>query len=705
MFFDLEKYDQWVVWDYVDGTKIPKQLNGKNARSNDPLTWCKYAEVFGRDKIAFMLSESDPFFGIDLDDCIVNGELTSDAQAIIEPFRNSSLIEISPSGTGIKITAVGKKPEGSRCVYYKGTQRIEVYDRVRFWTITGKALHPSDSQDIKDCQPQLESLIKSLDSDHWQKKTSSPSYANFGYLGDSEIEKRAKRYLQSVPVPTKGNINDTLFSVCGHLHSFRTTDHRQLSQQQIFELVWSWCSGCDPGLTQDYLWDRVKTSACCGTARELKYPEVNYTPLSKEELVSIELGGEQDDEEFICEMVPKDGLLKEIYDFYFEVAISPSPIMGMATAMALVETLLGQRLQTETGLRTNDLNVVLGPTGSGKEACEKTIAKLLTAAGHDNMIMPSGVQSGNGLLNFMTNQPVAIWVKDEFGVYLESVFGKRKSPMEAQIGRFLLELYNKADGRYSGNAHASGTKHAIEQPHLVLLGLSTQGTIFDSLTFRDVENGMMNRLAFWVVTENPAIKKDIQIASPSETLISRIRRWVEWVIQDSKGNPDPVVIKMDAEAKERWHAHWGAIASRKDHEDTARSSMWSRTASRTLKFALCARASRLCGPEAINEFSRPQIELQDVEWGVRLSNWITRSACDLVAANTNDTLKGKAEIAILDFVSKTGDWVSLRTIQRSRKIIKGDLVSAAARLAAENRVEFDRSQYGKKERLRVRKIG
>lgn len=590
MIFNLEQYPQWITWDYEDGNKIPKQISGGNARTNDATTWSSYADVGHLERKAFIFAESDPFFGIDLDDAIgEDGKLTHGASEIVEQFRNKALIEISPSKTGFKITAAGKKPEGSRCVYWHGSQKVEIYDRVRFWTITREPLFREDSQAIYDCQDELNWLVDKLSKDIWQKKSTEPAYTHFSYSGDSEIELRAKKYLERIPVPKKGTINDTLFSVCGHLHSFRSTDHYGLAPKQIFELVWSWCAGCDPGLTQDYLWDRVESSGKCGTARQLKYPESNWTPLSKDELIKIELNADNDEfdnEEFAAGLVPKEGLIREVYDFYTELSISPSPIMGLATAMAFVETIFGQRIQSQTGLRTNDLNLVLAPTGSGKESCEKTIAKILGALNYDEMIMPAGVQSGNGLLNFMTANPVCIWIKDEFGVYLENVFGKRKNPMEAQVGRYLLELYNKADGRYSGNAHASGTRHAIEQPHLVLLGLSTQGTIFDALSFRDVENGMMNRLSFWIVTQHPQMKRNIKLVEPSQHLLGTVRNWIEWKIEDN-GKPNPVMLSMTPEAEDRWYAHRDAIHERKEAEETARSAMWSRTAARSLKFALC----------------------------------------------------------------------------------------------------------------------
>ena len=701
--YNLREYRQWILWDYEDGTKIPKKLTGQNARSNDPASWYSFEELAGHSQVAFVFSSDDPFFGIDLDDCIEAGKLNAQAEEIVSAFRGKALIEISPSKTGIKITAAGKKPEGSRCVYWLGLQKIEIYDRVRFWTITDDLLFAGDSGEIQDCQQELDSLLGKLTSENKAKPVQAPIYTKITIEAQNELEQRARRYLESIPLPTKGTINDTLFSVCGHLHSFRTADHAALSPQQIFSLAWGWCHGCDPGLTEDYLWDRIETSARCGKARELKYPDERYTAIDQAELVKIDLSGEEDEEELVEQWVPKSGLIREIYDYYMQVAVFPSPIMGMGTAMSLVEMLFGQRLQTETGLRTNDLNVVLGPTGCGKEACEKTISKILMEAGYDNYIMPAGVQSGNGLLGFLAENPVCIWVKDEFGVYLEGVFGKRKQPMEAQVGRFLLELYNKADTRYSGNAHAAGAKHIIEQPHLVLLGLSTYGTIFEHLSFKDVESGLLNRMAFWCVTQSPPWKDDVTTVEPSEAMISRIRRWIEFQPKNAKGKPQPITLMMTPEARQRWCAHRKAIYERKDREDTGRASMWSRTAARTLKFALCAAASRQVGPEAISEFQKPQIEISDVDWAIRLSNWVTRSACDLISANTTNTTRSKAEIAILDFVKNTPDWVSLRVIQRTRRIVRGDLIAAAQRLAAEKAIQYDSKPYGSREKHQVKR--
>jgi hypothetical protein len=297
-------------------------------------------------------------------------------------------------------------------------------------------------------------------------------------------------------------------------------------------------------------------------------------------------------------------------------------------------------------------------------------------------------------------------VKDEFGVYLENVFGKRKQPMEAQVGRLLLELYNKADGRYSGNAHASGVRNAIEQPHLVLLGLSTQGTIFDSLSFKDVENGLMNRLAFWIVTERPELKDKLETAPVPQSIIDKVKGWQAKPIFEVGGSkPDPFVLRMDNEAEARWDAHRRAIHSRSAIEDDGRSSMWSRTAARSMKYAMLSRCSRESA-SIFNGFNTEghatAIQIQDVDWAIRLSNYLTRQACGLIDINTINPHKNKAEMAIMDFVTKAGDWVNLRAIQHRRHISKGDLVSAAARLQEAGRILLESRPYGKREQIKVR---
>jgi hypothetical protein len=97
------------------------------------------------------------------------------------------------------------------------------------------------------------------------------------------------------------------------------------------------------------------------------------------------------------------------------------------------------------------------------------------------------------------------------------------------------------------------------------------------------------------------------------------------------------------------------------------------------------------------------IELRDVEWAIKLSNWISRSAVDFALTATADKGQQRAELAILDFVGKTSEPVKLRLIQMNRKIQKNELVAAAKKLESEGKIEVTRKGYGQKEQITVRR--
>ncbi len=136
---ELKEFDQWVgwTWKWIEGrwTKVPYDLKtGRSASSNDSATWSSYAATEGHENIGFMFSESDPYCGIDLDSCIdpETGKMSKEARQIVGRF--DSYTEISPSGTGVKIFVKARVPGPRRKNPHK---RIEMYDRDRFFTVTG----------------------------------------------------------------------------------------------------------------------------------------------------------------------------------------------------------------------------------------------------------------------------------------------------------------------------------------------------------------------------------------------------------------------------------------------------------------------------------------------------------------------------------------------------------------------------------------
>lgn len=147
----LRERAQWVCWEYVerDGrwTKCPiSPTKGGRASSTDPATWGTFdqavaaCQAAGLEGVGFVFSAADSFAGVDLDQCIdpTTGQPKPWAQAILDQFDSYS--EISPSGAGVKIFVCAAKP-GPRCKTGYEDGAIEMYDRDRFFTLTGQTLH------------------------------------------------------------------------------------------------------------------------------------------------------------------------------------------------------------------------------------------------------------------------------------------------------------------------------------------------------------------------------------------------------------------------------------------------------------------------------------------------------------------------------------------------------------------------------------
>ena len=140
---ELAAYDQWVAWIWgpIDPkTGKPRKIpinphDGENGSSTDPGTWGTVQQALDAMErlnlpgVGFVLSEDDPFFALDVDDC-----LSGDPGPVLEIIEKmNTYTERSPSKKGLRLIGRGKMPEWSK----NKTGNFEAYDKKRFVTITG----------------------------------------------------------------------------------------------------------------------------------------------------------------------------------------------------------------------------------------------------------------------------------------------------------------------------------------------------------------------------------------------------------------------------------------------------------------------------------------------------------------------------------------------------------------------------------------
>ena len=162
---ELKKIPRWVMWSFVEvgsednkrWAKMPLQTTGQSASSTNPATWTDFLSVESAYKtgnfsgIGFVFSKDDSLVGIDLDHCydIEDGFTNAAMQQLAEQI--DGYMEISPSGTGVKIFT-RSTPFAAHADHSIG---FEAYSTGRFFTVTGNLISGS----IPDAPQDLTAII------------------------------------------------------------------------------------------------------------------------------------------------------------------------------------------------------------------------------------------------------------------------------------------------------------------------------------------------------------------------------------------------------------------------------------------------------------------------------------------------------------------------------------------------------------------
>jgi primase-polymerase (primpol)-like protein len=216
---ELKELPQWVLWRWEKRkerwTKVlynPVTL--RHADATDRSTWGSfeqarkiYCESDGYwDGIGFVFHPDDGFTGIDLDECIdlETGRIKPWGQSILDTLSGYS--EFSPTATGIKCIVRGKKPGGD-CKKPYADGEVEMYDRNRFFTITGAHVEGTPNT-IENRQEAVESIYHDVfDAPRESARlfTEMPAAAEIGAQPNRLLEGESPARRRRLPRGTPGN--------------------------------------------------------------------------------------------------------------------------------------------------------------------------------------------------------------------------------------------------------------------------------------------------------------------------------------------------------------------------------------------------------------------------------------------------------------------------------------------------------------------
>ncbi|SFM12233.1 Protein of unknown function [Paenibacillus sp. 1_12] len=593
---EMKQHNQWILWRLVTladkgkTTKMPYALNGTRADTTNPNHYSSFAEALrvyesdprNYDGLGYVFSANDPFTGIDIDNCIVDGKLTDEADEIINALDSYS--ERSQSGTGVHVIVKARlQSEGNR------TGSFEIYDRKRYFAITGDHLGLTPKT-IDERQQEVDELcIQKFAND--KPSTKSPQkgsdvHAGASTLSDQDIigiavkAKNGSKFAALYSgdwIDYYGSQSEADQALCNIL-AFYTKDSEQIDR--LFR---------GSGLMREK-WERddyqVRTISQALNIVTAQYA-TKGKPNSEEST--------EDDLELL--LVPKSE---------WNVSLSPDALHGLAwdvvqlilphseadPAALLINflTIFGNTVGTwphftVTGgeHRMKLFAVLVGATFKGKKGTSlDPILKIMGAVDSElSKRKKSGLSSGEGVIHAVRDQVTEMQPimegsgknRKPTGAYEEVVvdYGvddKRLLVVEGEFGGVLNVL--RRDGNTLGAIIRNAwdgqgdiqtmTKKPVTatNTHLSILGHITPEELRKLVTDNEIYNGFVNRFLWFYVQQSKSLPSGGEFHKVDTTpIVQRIQEAVEFSLGDYMGERKP--MERDAAANSLWESIYESL--------------------------------------------------------------------------------------------------------------------------------------------------
>jgi ABC-type dipeptide/oligopeptide/nickel transport system ATPase component len=383
------------------------------------------------------------------------------------------------------------------------------------------------------------------------------------------------------------------------------------------------------------------------------------------------------EEEFPVELLQPGGILQELMDFTTHASTVNVPIFDLAAALTFVGSIIGQRVMTETGLRTNLYSIAVGGSGCGKDAALKAAASLAKRTRAHEIVGPTQLASAAGLLTVLKNRPICLCCIDEIGMLIQGT--RRHGSHLADLVRHLTEAFSRTGSEISKDSYADASKNfVVPFHHLSLFGVSTPGPFWNSLTESDTVSGFLARILVVEWRGKGPKARRLCTFDPPQHLIDAVDAL--WAItpppDPSRGNlegatgpfkcvPAPFMIPKTPGAADMAEHFSDRYRILRDNEpsDSAVTSIYNRAAEHMHKVALI-HATSMQGPEII----RGAVDEDSVEWACKfVGHWVDHLAREVgnrIAVNEFHAWQQKIIRAIADRCSPVRPGLTAREIMK-----------------------------------------
>jgi hypothetical protein len=521
---ELKERRQWLVWRYETSetgkqTKVPyNPVTMLRASVIDPATWTDFFTALeasrapGISGIGFVLTPSDPYTIIDLDDKPERPATLEERGVFDWILQSDTYIERTPSGLGYHVVCKGKLDRGRK----RGN--IEMYSQHRYMTFTG---HVWKLRPINEGQPTLDYLATKMpaatatmdlpqdgeeiltDMEIHEMASSATNAELYTDLCNGDYEKYLKPDGQRKYTSQSEADLGLMSIIC-----FYTRNDEQA--RRLFR-----CSKLgrrDKAVKNNVYLNRTLRRVRTGediSAHDIEVGKQMAAVLiqsndqkkaNEEKSLSLQTIRKQNGD---FPLWPP-GMLGQLAKYFFSTSRRPAPEIATVTAISLCAAICARNYNiSESGL--NQYILLLAETGSGKESMQSMITRLI----HDVRpkvpdiqqfaLGPGTFASGQALGKFIQEPNTCfVSIMGEFGFTLRSLCDQRNRNSATEfLYKAILDLFGKSGWTQITTSMQYSMQEKSTQPVngacLSILGESNPTEFWNQVDAEMVASGLIPR--------------------------------------------------------------------------------------------------------------------------------------------------------------------------------------------------------------------
>ena len=223
------------------------------------------------------------------------------------------------------------------------------------------------------------------------------------------------------------------------------------------------------------------------------------------------------------------GFVGALAQFIYERAPRPVAEVAIVGALGLMAGIAGRQWHIP-GSGLNLYVVLVARSAIGKEAMSSGITKIIRAAVKQlpeavNYVDPNDYVSGPALFKACAQNPCFVNVAGEIGHKFEAMAQARDASMRS-LQKYMLTLYDKSGpDAVAGGISYSNQENNVDATYSVafsLIGETTPGTFYESLTDAMMRNGFMSRFCVIEYRGDRPSKNLARLDEPPKALVDHM---------------------------------------------------------------------------------------------------------------------------------------------------------------------------------------